>query len=44
VGFDDFQIVDITASTLALRFAEQRYRLHWIASEEQVITLCALQQ
>ncbi|MDU2478314.1 MAG: enterobactin synthase subunit EntD [Klebsiella sp.] len=40
----DFQIVDITASTLALEFAEQRYPLHWIASEEQVITLCALQQ
>lgn len=44
LGFADFQIVDITASTLALEFAEQRYPLHWIASEEQVITLCALQQ
>ncbi len=39
LGFADFQIVDITASTLALEFAEQRYPLHWIASEEQVITL-----
>lgn len=44
LGFADFQIVDITASTLALKFAEQRYPLHWIASEDQVITLCALQQ
>ncbi len=44
LGFADFQIVEITASTLALMFAEQRYLLHWIASEEQVITLCALQQ
>ncbi|WP_200793106.1 enterobactin synthase subunit EntD [Klebsiella variicola] len=44
LGFADFQIVDITASTLALEFAEQRYPLHWIAWEEQVITLCALQQ
>ncbi|MCS5949699.1 enterobactin synthase subunit EntD [Klebsiella pneumoniae subsp. pneumoniae] len=44
LGFADFQIVEITASTLALMFAEQRYLLHWIASEEQVITLCVLQQ
>lgn len=44
LGFADFQIVDITASTLALKFAEQHYPLHWIASEDQVITLCALQQ
>ena len=43
LGFADFQIVEITASTLALMFAEQRYLLHWIASEEQVITLCSLQ-
>lgn len=44
LGFDDFQIVEVTASTVALRFAGQRYPLHWTASEEQVITLCALQQ
>ena len=44
LGFDDFQIVEVTASTVALRFAGQCYPLHWIASEEQVITLCALQQ
>jgi enterobactin synthetase component D len=43
-GVRRFSDRGITASTLALRFAEQRYRLHWIASEEQVITLCALQQ
>ncbi|VTM18100.1 4'-phosphopantetheinyl transferase [Klebsiella pneumoniae] len=29
LGFADFQIVEITASTLALMFAEQRYLLHW---------------
>ena len=44
LGFDDFQIVEVTASTVALRFAGQCYPLHWTASEEQVITLCALQQ
>ena len=44
LGFDDFQIVEVTASTVALRFAGQSYPLHWTASEEQVITLCALQQ
>ncbi|EMB9109882.1 4'-phosphopantetheinyl transferase [Klebsiella quasipneumoniae] len=44
LGFTDFQIVEITASTLALRFAGQRYPLYWTASEEQVVTLCALQQ
>lgn len=44
LGFTDFQIVEITASTLALRFAGQCYPLYWTASEEQVVTLCALQQ
>ncbi|VGE66966.1 4'-phosphopantetheinyl transferase [Klebsiella quasipneumoniae] len=44
LGFTDFQIVEITASTLALRFSGQRYPLYWTASEEQVVTLCALQQ
>lgn len=44
LGFDDFQIVEVTASTVALRFAGQCYPLHWTALEEQVITLCALQQ
>ena len=44
LGFDDYQIVEVTASTVALRFAGQCYPLHWTASEEQVITLCALQQ
>lgn len=44
LGFTDFQIVEITVSTLALRFAGQRYPLYWTASEEQVVTFCALQQ
>ncbi|MCS5959830.1 enterobactin synthase subunit EntD [Klebsiella pneumoniae subsp. pneumoniae] len=44
LGFADFQIVEITASTLSAYVCGAALSLHWIASEDQIITLCALQQ